>query len=139
MGYLVSSIAGDVFFINYTPRLRAHPERYIASKFGAGMNQIASIFGPKDSQKPDKSTVFASIDDFKAALEKSGDIPFQQIAKGTYAKTFEGKQIEYIKIDEIPYIEYTYIVDGKPVVIRVPEGEIPPSQETVQGTTGQQP
>jgi len=44
------------------------------------------------------------------------------VSKGVYAQTDGETTIRTVKLDEIEATEYTFIVDGKPLKIRIPEG-----------------
>ena len=62
----------------------------------------------------------------------TGLVP-QQLSKGVYAKD-EGNvhSLVEIRLDEIEFIEHTFTVNGKQIVIRVPKDQQPPSQQALE-------
>ena len=49
---------------------------------------------------------------------------FTKISKGVYAKEENGRTVTVIKQNEMDMVQYSYVIDGKPVSIRVPVGSI---------------
>lgn len=60
------------------------------------------------------------------------DLPMQEIAKGVYAKDDGVNDYTLVKLDEVDLKEYRITIRGKEVVIRVPVGQEPPSQEALE-------
>lgn len=58
--------------------------------------------------------------------------PLVPVAKGAFAKSNQNGTIAVINIDEVQWIEHTYIINGKEIKIKVPAGQQPPSQESVE-------
>lgn len=67
--------------------------------------------------------------ELKEAISKA---PMRKIAPGVYAGEYKGYYVSTIKINEIEFLEYTFDVNGRKIKIKVPKGETPPSQETVE-------
>ncbi|MEM4337155.1 MAG: hypothetical protein QXG86_04085 [Candidatus Woesearchaeota archaeon] len=74
-------------------------------------------------------TIDKAHQELKEAISKA---PMRKIAPGVYAGEYKGYQVSTIKINEIEFLEYTFDVNGRKIKIKVPKGETPPSQETVE-------
>ncbi|PIY71531.1 hypothetical protein COY87_05690 [Candidatus Roizmanbacteria bacterium CG_4_10_14_0_8_um_filter_33_9] len=125
LSLLVTMIIRSVFYIEDDPQsLRSHPEQYIAQYIGE------KIPGGK---KGENSQMYASAaQNFNNTLEAVKNAPLNQIAKGTYAQINGDATVVVVKLDEIPYKEYTFNVNGKEIKIRVPEGRDIPTQDMVE-------
>lgn len=124
----ISNVFVKSVFVGESPRMLPHPEQRLMQGLQNNAAYIARIFNPSLKQKSNS----ASSESLTALIKKMENVPVQQIAKGTYAKTSEGVTIQIIKLDEITYKEYTYQVNGKEIKIRVPEGQEVPTQDMVE-------
>lgn len=134
IAFFVSKVVGDIFFISDSPILRSDPAMYIAQKIDKSTGPLLAFLKIRKSgsyENPDVNK-FASLDDFKQAMSSAVNIPMKQVATGTYASTVQGKDVQIIKLNEIPYREYTYTIDGKQIKIRVPETMSPPTEDEVK-------
>jgi len=61
--------------------------------------------------------------------QKLANIPLQKISTGVYAKESGNNSYVEFRGNEISWKEYTVIVNGKPMVVKVPDGTDPPSSQ----------
>jgi len=126
---LISSFLVNTIFIGDSPRLLPHPEQQLMRGLQNNASYVAMMINPSLKQKMNGSSPTESL---TALMKKMENVPMQQIAKGTYAKSNEGVTINIVKLDEMLYKEYIYHVNGKEIKIRVPEGQEVPSQDMVE-------
>lgn len=138
ISFLMTKVVGDIFFISDSPVLRSNPALYMAKKVDMSVSPLLALLriNKTGNSQTLNATHFASIEDFNQALSKAVDVPMKQVAKGTYAATVQGKEVQIIKLNEIPYKEYTYTINGKQVKIRVPETMSPPTENEVKSVEG---
>ncbi|MCS6956539.1 MAG: hypothetical protein NZM02_01680, partial [Patescibacteria group bacterium] len=58
--------------------------------------------------------------------------PMKKIAPGVYAGEYKGYQVSTIKTNEMEFLEYIFNIRGKKIKIKVPKGQDPPNQKTVE-------
>ena len=109
---LITMLLGPIVFVNNTSTIRPQLGTYIASQIQAlrGNNNTSLV-----AESPEES------------LKKLEAAPFIMMTKGVYAKSNSGASIKEYRVNEIEWIEYTFDVKGKKVVLKVPKGETPPS------------
>lgn len=123
-------------FIANTPTVRPHLDRYIASRlknvWRGGNDFVARLF-----RKSDTSTVAAFKEELKKKEEKLANTAFTQLSSGVYAKD-EGEvhSLVEIRLDEMEFIEHTFVVDGKEIKIRIPKDQSPPPQSVMENMFG---
>ncbi|NTU72960.1 hypothetical protein HGB07_02170 [Candidatus Roizmanbacteria bacterium] len=109
-------LMGNVF-LNNTPLVRPNAPSYIAQKL-LGIptrisNYVASLFRPN----------------VKELLKDVAAVP---VAKGIYAKQKDNMALTEINFSQIEWIQYQYIVNGKPIIVKYPKGLTPPAQAVVE-------
>lgn len=111
-------------FMGNTPAVRPNLPKYIAQRFNgftsSGKAMLASIFDPVKREAAQRQKEAENA--YAKAVEKLKDKPMIPISKGVYAQTDGETTIRTVKLNEIEATEYTFIVDGKPLKIRIPEG-----------------
>ncbi len=116
LSYLISVFLLKEIFIADSPRIRQDVGSYLAKRitgfFSSRYNFVASLFYTNKDPKKE--------------LE---NIPFQNIAKGIYAKSKGNMSYTYVKLNEVEWVEYRFYIKGKEIKIHVPKEQIPPSQE----------
>lgn len=85
----------------------------------------------KDARKGNLEFI-GQIFDPRTLEQKLQNVPLQQLTKGVYAKSKGNISYTEIKQGQVEWREYSFVVDGKTVKIRVPKGESPPPQESVE-------
>lgn len=68
----------------------------------------------------------------EAQINNILEAPLKKVSKGVYAGEKDGYQVYKIDTDELGYITYTFIVNGKEIKVKVPSGQQPPSQQDVE-------
>lgn len=66
------------------------------------------------------------------ASEELKDLPFQQVAKGVYAKEKGNMSVRLYKVNEVDWVAYTFEFNGVTHTIRYPQGSEPPTRETLE-------
>lgn len=130
ISYLLVIFFSEVFFVENAPTLRQNPNQYIAQK----LEESASRFQLNNNNTVIQQTKpLISVDKYKEFISTTAANELRQVATGTYAADIDGKQVEIIKLNEIPMREYTYTLkSGKQIKVRVPLSESPPSQEEIE-------
>jgi len=127
LAYFVSIIVGDTVFMNKTPVMRPNLMQYIAIKTQSQFNTLIAGLGINNGKQSPASDVKSY-----AQVEKSMDsIPFSQLTKGVYAKDNGVNSITVIKSGELETVEYSYVINGKIVKIRVPKN-FPLSEQQIK-------
>ncbi|MFH0773237.1 MAG: hypothetical protein V1922_02905 [bacterium] len=123
LGFVITSVLNKEVFIADSPTIRPQLDKYIASRvmnvFNFQLSQI-SLFASKEQQQLNKS---------KAALQ---NMPLSLVSKGVYAKSVNTANYTVVNINDVEWIEYTYVVNGKTIKIKVPAGQQPPPKEAVE-------
>ncbi|NTU47258.1 hypothetical protein HGA88_06535 [Candidatus Roizmanbacteria bacterium] len=115
--FLISSMLLDGFFLNNSPILRKNAPQYLVKRILLIPDQAKNYIARLTSPNYDK-------------LLK--DVSSTTVAKGVYAKqTEKATYIEY-HLNQVDWIEYTFIVNGKTIKIKSPKGSIPPTQHTAE-------
>ena len=120
LSFIIVRIGSQAVFIANTPYIRPDLNQYAAFNFsrfiGGGAALYTLIF--------DRNKL-----NIKDELK---DVPLNTLAKGVYAK--DKKNISYILIkdNEVEWIEYKFQLKGKEMIIKVPKGDKPPSQELLE-------
>lgn len=130
ISYLLVSFFSEILFVGNTPTLRQNPNQYLAQKLEKTIVQ----FGLNSSNSALQQTKpLISVDKYKEIISTTTANELRQVATGTYAANIDGKQVEIIKLNEIPMKEYTYTLkSGKQIKVRVPLSDTPPSQEEIE-------
>jgi hypothetical protein len=113
--FVINTFANDVFIAG-TPKIRPDAQAVLAGRFGL------LVQSPRD--------FIATL--FPPAPKDLKDVPLQPIGTGVYAHEKEHTKEVIFKDNEINWIEYTYIVNGQEIKIRVPEGQPAPPQKVVE-------
>lgn len=124
LSFFVSSVMNSEIFMGNTPVVRPNLSKYIAQRINSfsssGKAMLASIFNPVKRETEQRQREAEKA--YATAVEKLKDKPMIPVSKGVYAQTDGETTIRTVKLDEIEATEYTFIVDGKPLKIRIPEG-----------------
>jgi hypothetical protein len=113
---VAKGINSEVFVAN-SPQVRPHLGTYMA-------NQVKSAIG---DSKVGLASLFNLLPE-----QKLKNLPLDSIAKGVYAKSNQTNSYTLIKDNEVEWREYTFIIKGKEVKIKVPQGQQPPPQELLE-------
>lgn len=108
LSFIVVTGSSKIFFPQNTPVFRQNMGGYLAT----AIDTFVSRFKP---------------------LPTKDNVPLKMITKGVYAESRPNQKSSYTyyKAGEVNWTKYTFIVDGKEIIIRVPEGKTPPSQTDV--------
>jgi len=117
LALFLANVGGNDVFIANTPNLRPNLGRHFLAKLNS-LNQNTRLFIAKALNRLPE--------------QKLKDIPLQQFTKGVYAKE-EGKySYTVVHENEVDWIEYTFVVNGKNIKVKVPQGQEPPTQELLE-------
>lgn len=118
VSFLFANIFSNSVFIAGTPNLQP---------WIAGNPLVALVYKPRSIQ-PDipQGGVNSSV-----ALAFA-DVPYTKVGQGVFAKEKGADNYVLVKVNDIEYKEYTFIVRGKAVKIRVPKDDQPPAQKEVE-------
>ncbi len=103
--FIVSSIISNELFIAQTPHLRSNLGKYFAGKIIGFTDNLISL------------------------------IPFHsqvRTASGIYTKSDSNQDFTIVREKEVEWQEYTFVIKGKTVKVKVPKGEPPPTKEMVE-------
>ncbi len=136
LSFLISSFFIKNIFIANTPKINPFFASNISKKITLGYLSLKNKFGNRSINNiasNDKITPGTS-NNFQATFDigKSLSIPLNKISTGIYAGERDDIKVFKVKTDEVDWLEYTFVVDGKEIKINVPKGELAPSQETVE-------
>lgn len=131
LGLVAVRILVPEIFLANTPRIKPNLDKYIAFRVNnlleRGNNFIARIFNRKS--EPSQEQLVQTVQTAEDSLK---NIPFKQMTKGVYAKSNNNISYTIVRDNEIDWVEYSFDIKGKQVKIKVPRGEQPPSQETLE-------
>jgi hypothetical protein len=128
--FAVNTVAPEVFIAN-SPKIRPGLDRAVALRINTladeGKDLIARItsFGQKSNYEQ-------QTQQYNAQREKLQSIPFTPVGKGVYAKSDNETTVVELRLGELDWLEYTYMINGKEVKIRVPKDVEPPKQELLE-------
>lgn len=140
VAFVFTTQVSPLVFPNNTPSVRPQLGTYLALKLknigNSGEQFLASIFKRVDTTTS-TTTIASYQEELKSKQDKLSDVAFQQLSKGVYAKD-EGSthSLVEVKIDEIEFIEHTFIVNGKTIIIKVPKDQQLPSQKVLEQIYG---
>lgn len=106
-------------FLASTPRLRPN-------LLETTLARLSSIFDSSDNIAERR------LQNAPPPSERLQNVPFIDIAKGVQAKGDGSSSYTVINEAEVDWVEYHFTVKGQQLVIRVPKGAQPPTQEQVE-------
>lgn len=99
-------------------------DRYFVDRIGGKTTRlIAYIFSPKEREIQNS---------LQQVEQLASNNLLQDIAPGVRAASNEHGTYVQIRVDNVEYKAYTFVINGKPVTIRVPVDQPAPSQEEAQ-------
>ena len=120
IGFIASRILIKNVFIANTPRIQSDfvssAKNLFALLLSGGRYSISKL-SDAESQQMD-------------AMAKSNLL--RPLTKGIYAAEDAKRTYMIVKENEVEWMEYSYVVKGKTVKIRVPRGATAPTQDTVE-------
>ncbi len=119
--YLVVTIVSPLIFINNTESIRPNVGQYIASKITSFIEENNPMIAQKTIEQQKELKQKAEV-----ALKNLETTPFSVVTKGVYAKSNEMASVREYVLNEIEWVEYTFDVKGKKIIIKVPKGESAP-------------
>jgi hypothetical protein len=111
--------------------------------FQINKNFITQISSNIENSKENVSIFFAKV--FKKQskipvsderLQKLYALTATKLAPGVYARKDSTYEVVDFVDSEIRWIQYTFVVNGKDIVINIPEGQSPPPQEVIDRMYG---
>lgn len=108
IGLGLSSLAIYCFFPSNTPQINLSNFKYIAQVVNEKQKVLLAFFTRKGQGIVDTTDLST----------------FTHISKGIYAKEEQGKRITVVKQDEMDMVQYTVVVDNKPLTVRVPADSV---------------
>ena len=108
VSYGCTRLVGYLFFPNNSPQISISRVEYLAKIVKENPQGLLALFNQK-------AGTGINTDDLST---------FKKISKGVYAKEENGKTVTVIKQNEMDMVEYSYVIDEKPISIRVPVGSI---------------
>lgn len=132
VAFILATQATSLVFPDNTPTVRPHLGNYIAFRLKMMSSTLASLFN-----RVDKTTIATYQDELKKKQDKLSNVAFTQLSQGVYAKD-EGKthSLVEVKLGEMTFVEHTFTVNGKKIVIRIPKDQPPPSQQMLDQIYG---
>lgn len=139
--FLVSDFGINNVFLAKSPKLNPFfAQNMIAkvnnswSKTGnliASLNPFSNLnFQPSSSTSD--SQAIASVNNVPREIVDALTAPLTKVGQGVYAGERNNIHVYEIRSDEIDYLEYTFIIKGKEIKIKVPKDQQPPTQEVVE-------
>lgn len=135
VSYFTSILLIKNVFLANSPRIRPDLSIYLASKIKNTFNRVSDSFAslirfPQISSLNNLTNQGNSTSnlpmDTKPVVERLKNQPYTVLTKGVYAQTEGGNTLIEIDTSQIDFIEYTFIIDGKQVKIKIPQGEPTP-------------
>lgn len=127
VSFFLASFLNEEVFVNNSPKVRNNLPEHLA---GRGQEFIASLpFIGTGGSKTSSQIAKQAEETVNGSLK---DIPFSQVAKGVSAKENDELKYTIIKDNEVEWIEYTFMVKGKEVKIKVRAGAEPPPKERIE-------
>lgn len=112
--YFVSQLLTKEVFIAGSPKVRPNVGQYLVSRtkeiFSDTIQPLANLF-------------------YRTPEDQLKNIPLQTVAKGVYAKSDKNISYTLIKEGEVDWVEYSFIINGKEVKIKMPRGQKPLPKE----------
>lgn len=118
--FFIANLVNNEIFIGNSPMIRQQLGKYIAMKVKNKQTSISKTIASLFNFQARNAQQLANEGADKAfkALES---VPFKQVAQGTYAKSNDSATVTVVKLGEIESVEYTFIIKGQTVKIRVPK------------------
>jgi len=126
----ISIILNREVFLANTPRIKQNLGKY----FLAQSSDLINILNIKNLVKKEigfetQTKIAIQMQKGKEELNK---LPMQSIAKGVSARSNDTHVEVVFDSNKIEWVEYTYIINGKKIKIRIPKGVDLPSEQEVE-------
>jgi uncharacterized membrane-anchored protein YhcB (DUF1043 family) len=125
---VMSTLTGSVF-VNNTFQVNQNFITQIKNKLENGKEKV-SVFFAKVFNK--QSNIPVSDE----RLQKLYALTATKLVPGVYARKDSSYEVIDLVDSEVNWIQYTFVVNGKEIVINIPEGQSPPPQEVIDRMYG---
>lgn len=133
LAFAVSQLIGRTVFVADSPLIRRNLVKYIATNISLLMSRVdLSFLSFNFLKRSGQNNVV--IQPTTNRQNNQQNIPLKQISKGIYAaEDNQGKiiKIEY-RLNEIDWVKYTFIVNGKQVTLIIPKNEPTPKMDVLK-------
>lgn len=133
LAFAVSQVIGRTVFVADSPLIRRNLVQYIATNISLLMSRVDLSFLSFNFLKGSSQNNVA-VQPTANQQNNEQNIPLKQISKGIYAaEDNQGKiiKIEY-RLNEIDWVKYTFIVNGKQVTLIMPKNEPTPKMDVLK-------
>lgn len=133
---VVVTQATPLVFPNNSPDVRPQLGTYLASKL-QNLGKRGELFLASIFTRVDSNAVANYQEELKKTQDRLSNVAFKQLSQGVYAKD-EGKthSLVEVNLDQITFIEHTFMIKGKTYTIRIPKDQQPPPQNVLEQMYG---
>lgn len=128
---IISFLLNDYIFIKNTPRLKPTLKEDVLLSMETMSHsikniQLPSIQFPNLALPQNAPSQYATVD----SVSNNTNLSF--IGNGVYAQNSPTSSYLLIKENEIQWKIYSFEINGKTIIVKVPVDDVPPSQESIK-------
>lgn len=148
IAYLISSFSTKNIFLGNSPKINPYAGQNMMAKVRLFWSKTTSLVAFKSGSSSsgnstsskgglfnfsgNSTSSFAFVKDLPQNTQEAISAPLNKVSQGVYAGEKNDIKVFEVRIGELEYLEYTFIIDGKEKKIKVPKGQEPPSQEVLE-------
>lgn len=125
--FIVCDFSVKNLFLANSPKFNPYAVQNMTAKANSLWSKTANLIAFKSNNS---STGLIKV--LPKATLNALSAPLFQVSQGVYAGERNGIKVYEIRSNEITYVVYTFTVNRKPVTIKVPKGQNPPSQAVLE-------
>lgn len=122
LAFFIADLSSKTVFLAKTPKINPN---FIA--------RLNNIFPKKNKEETIALPVMVKRrEELPSAITESLNMPLKPVSKGVYAGEKNNINVYEFRQDEIDWVEYTFVINGKEMKIKVPKGQTPPKKEELE-------
>lgn len=145
--YLISNFSINNLFIANSPKINTNAGSEMMAKVNSYWSKTTNLIAFKNvnifrfgnnsdnfSQPINNqaSVTFQKTNSLPQDIKDALSAPLQRVSQGVYAGEKNNIKVYEVRTGEIDYLEYTFIVNGKEIKIKVPKNQTKPTQAEME-------
>lgn len=130
LAFVIADLSSKNVFIAGTPRINPFLIARINNLFSPGSTATPSNIA--SNQPVGSQTGVIKQTDLPQQVVQALNTPLKPVSKGVYAGEKNNIKVYEFRQDEIDWVEYTFMVNGKEIKIKAPKGQKSPTQEDIE-------